>query len=318
MVVKIQCCNGMIVPYLPIINRQSSIFNPITPLTAHLLCLGCVAADLVARSFRIQWFLRGLGHPIRFRQACTINVFGEAGCTLTPMRVAGEPARLAGMLQAGVPATAAFVAIAVEVLAAWPVILFFAALLGWWFAPDWLVSAWPVLRSSVQSASGWVVAVLLATLLVGWLAARSIRTASHRVRRPLRRLAVYWRRMPRWPILASIPCTVINLISRTAILPLLALTLPNPPPLGALILGSFGLLYSQLIIPTPAGLGAVDLGLLGGAAGELGDANTRVLLAWRFYTVGVGAMIGVGLALRIFGQAALKRLSILAFPEAGK
>jgi len=29
-------------------------------------------------------------------------------------------------------------------------------------------------------------------------------------------------------------------------------------------------------------------------------------------------MIGVGLALRIFGQAALKRLSILAFPEAGK
>ena len=118
MVVKIQCCNGMIVPYLPIINRQSSIFNPITPLTAHLLCLGCVAADLVARSFRIQWFLRGLGHPIRFRQAFTINVFGEAGCTLTPMRVAGEPARLAGMLQAGVPATAAFVAIAVEVLAA--------------------------------------------------------------------------------------------------------------------------------------------------------------------------------------------------------
>src|SRR4029450_3710301 len=142
--------------------------------------------------------------------------------------------------------------------------------------------------------------------------------ASHRVRRPLRRLAVYWRRMPRWPIVASIPCTLINLISRTAILPLLALTLPNPPPLGPPILGSFGLLYSQLIIPTPAGLGAVDLGLLGGAAGELGPANTRVLLAWRFYTVGVGAIIGVGLALRIFGQAALKRLSILAFPEAGK
>jgi hypothetical protein len=93
------------------------------------------------------------------------------------------------MLQAGVPATAAFVAIAVEVLAAWPVILLFAALLGWWFAPDWLAHAWPVLRSSVQSASGWVIAVLLATLLVGWLAARSIRTASHRIRRPLRRLA---------------------------------------------------------------------------------------------------------------------------------
>ena len=292
--------------------------NLLSPLTAHLLCLGCVAADLVARSFRIQWFLRGLGHPIRFRQAFTINVFGEAGCSLTPMRVAGEPARLAGMLQAGVPATAAFVAIAVEVLAAWPVILVFAAVLGWWFAPDWLAHAWPVLRESAQSASGWVIAVLIATVVVGWLAARSIRTASHRVRRPLRRLAVYWRRMPRWPLVASIPCTVINLIARTSILPLLALTLPDPPPVGALILGSFGLLYSQLVIPTPAGLGAVDLGLLGGAAGELGQGNTLVLLAWRFYTVGIGAMIGVVLAIRIFGHAALKRLSILAFPEAGK
>jgi uncharacterized membrane protein YbhN (UPF0104 family) len=222
------------------------------------------------------------------------------------------------MLQAGVPATAAFVAVAVEVLAAWPVILLFATLLGWWYAPDWLAHAWPVLRSSIQGASGWVIAVVLATLLVGWMAARSIRTASHRVRRPLKRLAVYWRRMPRWPIVASILCTLVNLISRTAILPLLALTLPDPPPLGALILGSFGLLYSQLIIPTPAGLGAVDLGLLGGAAGELGPANTRLLLAWRFYSVGIGALIGVGLALRIFGQAALKRLAILAFPEAGK
>ena len=56
----------------------------------------------------------------------------------------------------------------------------------------------------------------------------------------------------------------VNLATRVAILPVLALTLPNPPALALLIVGSFALLYGQLILPTPAGAGAVELGFLGG------------------------------------------------------
>jgi uncharacterized membrane protein YbhN (UPF0104 family) len=102
---------------------------------------------------------------------------------------------------------------------------------------------------------------------------------------------------------------LINLGTRVAILPVLALTLPNPPPMGPLALGSFALLYSQLVLPTPSGAGAVELGFLGGAAGDLGADEGWLLLAWRLYTNGIGVMLGVALAARIYGWPALRQLA---------
>ena len=90
----------------------------------------------------------------------------------------------------------------------------------------------------------------------------------------------------------------LNLATRVAILPVLALTLPSPPAMGPLALGSFALLYSQLVLPTPSGAGAVELGFLGGAAGDLGTGEGWLLLAWRFYTNGIGVILGVALAAR--------------------
>ena len=99
-----------------------------TLLQAHLICLGLVGADLLARAWRIQWLVRGLGHRISLWDSFVLNAFGDAACALTPLRLGGEPARLAGMLRSRVPAPAAFVAISLEVLAAWPVIIVAA---GW-------------------------------------------------------------------------------------------------------------------------------------------------------------------------------------------
>jgi uncharacterized membrane protein YbhN (UPF0104 family) len=114
--------------------------------------------------------------------------------------------------------------------------------------------------------------------------------------------------MPTWPLLASIPLSFLNLATRVAILPVLALTLAHPPELGPMTLGSFGLLYSQLLLPTPSGAGAVELGFLGGAAGDLGEHDGWLLLTWRFYTNGVGVLLGIWLAGRIYGWPALRKL----------
>ena len=76
-----------------------------------------------------------------------------------------------------------------------------------------------------------------------------------------------------------------------------------------MLLGSFALLYSQLILPTPSGAGAVELGFLGGAAGDLGPRSGWLLLVWRFYTNGVGVLLGIGLAARAYGWPALSRLA---------
>jgi uncharacterized membrane protein YbhN (UPF0104 family) len=114
--------------------------------------------------------------------------------------------------------------------------------------------------------------------------------------------------MPRWPLAASIPLGVIAMATRIAILPVLALSLPSPPEVGPVIFGSFALLYSQMVLPTPSGAGVVELGFLGGAAGELGPDGGWILLAWRFYTNGIGVVLGVWLAASIYGWPFLRKL----------
>lgn len=278
-------------------------------LEATLLCIALVLIDLLVRAWRIQWIVQGLGHRIGFWDTFVLNAYGDAACALTPLRLGGEPARLAGMLRSRVPATAAFVAISLEVLAAWPVILVAAGWLVWRYAPAWWSSAGPQLATAAQGAWPWVLLVTLLSVAAWWYARRIASPAVRHVRRPVRRALVYWRRMPLWPLVASLPLTFLNLATRVAILPVLALTLPSPPEIGPLLVGSFGLLYSQLVLPTPSGAGAVELGFLGGAAGDLGGRAGWLLLVWRFYTNGVGVVLGVGLAAHAYGWPALRRLA---------
>lgn len=275
---------------------------------AHTLCLALVAADLLARALRIQWLVRGLGHRMTLKDAFILNAFGDAACALTPLRIGGEPARLAGMLRTRVPATAAFVAIGIEVIAAWPVILVAAGWLAWEYAPAWWAMAGPNLARAGREAWVWVVLVVLMSV-AALVAVRRIKPTSARgFRRQLARVRVYWRRMPTWAIVASVPMTLVNLVARVAILPVLALTLAHPPELGPMAVGSFALLYSQLILPTPSGAGAVDLGFIAGAAGDLGDSQALLLFAWRFYTSGIGVLLGLWLAVRLYGPGAIGAL----------
>ena len=278
-------------------------------LDATLVCVALVIVDLVVRAWRIQWIVQGLGHRLGFWDSFVLNAYGDAACALTPLRIGGEPARLAGMLRSRVPATAAFVAISLEVLAAWPVILVVAGWLVWRYAPAWWDTAGPRLAATVQGAWPWVLLVAVLSLAVWWYARRVASPAVRHVRRPVRRALVYWRRMPRWPLVASLPLSFLNLATRVAILPVLALTLPSPPEIGPVLVGSFALLYSQLVLPTPSGAGAVELGFLGGAAGNLGARAGWLLLAWRFYTNGIGVILGVGLAAHAYGWPALRRLA---------
>ncbi|HEU5303380.1 MAG TPA: lysylphosphatidylglycerol synthase transmembrane domain-containing protein [Gemmatimonadales bacterium] len=279
-----------------------------TLLEAHVLCLVLVAADLLARAWRIQWIVRGLGHRISVKDAFVLNAFGDAACALTPMRLGGEPSRLAGMLRSGVPASAAFVGISFEVLAAWPVIIVAAGWLIWRYAPAWWLSAGNGLITTMQRGWPWLVLVLVASALA-WIYARRVSSPMTRqLRRPVRRILVYWRKMPSWPLIASLPLSLVNLVARVAILPVLALTLASPPSLGPMALGSFALLYSQMVLPTPSGAGPVELGFLGGAAGDLGDGQGWLLLAWRFYTSGVGVLLGLVLAVSIYGWPALRKV----------
>lgn len=275
---------------------------------AQVVCLLLMTADMIARTWRVVWLLRGIGQNVTFADALILNIFGDAAAALTPARLGGEPARLAGMLRAGVRPEPGVVAIGYEVAAAWPVIIGFGVLLAWAYAPEWLATTGPAFVSAALDMWPWLVAVGLATVLTAWVARRVAANWASRIRRPVRRLWSLWRRMPPGPLVASIPMTLVNLVTRTAILPVLALTLADPPAMGPIALGAFALLYSQLILPTPAGIGGVEFGFLAGAAGSFGQGEGLLLILWRFYTVGLGAVLGGYFLVRLYGWPAARRL----------
>jgi len=280
----------------------------VSPVAAHALCLGLVVLDFLLRGWRIQWIMKGLGFRLRLRDAFVANAFGDAANALTPMRLGGEPARVAGLMRSGARTTAILVGVTVEAVLSRLALVAVAAWLIWRYAPAWWVTAGPGLLTAASTAWPWLVLVLVIGLVLWRYTQRAVSPATQRLRRPVRRVLVYLRRMPRWPLVASTILSVIPVATRIAILPVLALTLPSPPPVGPVIFGSFALLYSQMVLPTPSGAGVVELGFLGGAAGQLGEGQGWILLAWRFYTNGLGVLVGVWLALSIYGWPVLRKV----------
>lgn len=277
-------------------------------LVVHAACLGLVVVDQVARALRLLVVLKALGSPVSFKRAFIINALGEGASSVTPMRLGGEPMRLAEMIRSRIPAGVAVVSIGVEVMMAWPFIVLCGAFLVWMYAPRWWEAVSPTLPGVVEDAWPWVAGV---ALLSGAAIVALRRLAPHSsgtLMGSLRMALANARRMPPKLLLASIPCTLLNVASRTLILVVLASAAPAPVSHGAVALGSYTLLYSQLILPTPSGAGTVDIGFLGGAGGYVGQGATQVLLFWRFYTVALPISLGFLLAAHIYGGAVVRAM----------
>lgn len=273
-----------------------------TMLGVHAACALLVAADLAARTARLRWLVGGAGGTLGWRDALRANALADAGATLTPLRLGGEPARIVGMRLAGVSLPVTGVAIGYELITAWPVLLVLGGVLFASLAPAWWRAAVPGFVALSRERGPWLL-LLLVLLVVAFLAGRALRRRiPPMLHAGLGVVVDSWRCMPRWPVLMSLPLSAINVVARVALLPVLAMALPDPPSSAALWVGSFLLVYGQLVLPTPAGAGAVDLGLLDGAAGNLGGDAGALLLAWRWWASGASTVLGL-----VFAFALLRR-----------
>ena len=272
-------------------------------VAVHAACAALVAVDFVTRTWRTQAFLRGLGHPLPFRTVFVHSALGETASSLTPLRVGGEPSRVWAMTRDGVPSAAAITCVGLELVATMVLLVTIAVVLGLTLAPDWWATVGPELVRSALRHVPWLAAIVALSLAAWWVTRRVAPAATHAVAREVAVARGHAREMPTWVYAVNVPLTVVNTAARVAILPVLALTLDQPPPLAATVVGSFALLYSQALLPTPAGAGAVELTFLGGAAGNLGAAEASLLLAWRGYTTLAGVVLGIGLAVWRYGWA---------------
>lgn len=282
--------------------------TPLSPYVAHAACTLIAIADIATRSLRLSLLGRSVGQRLSTRDAFLSIIWADAASGVTPMRVGGEAAKLGGLIRARMPLGPALIVLALEMVVTYPWVLLLGGGLLWRFAPDWWAQTGPSLVPVLRTSGPWiaVVAVLTAaSLWLWWRYTHRPKPAGDVVRphegsvRPSLRAA--WRNIHWGPVLLAAPLSLVNIIGRTAMLPLLVMTLPDHAPQGVLWVGSFALLYSQLVLPTPAGAGPVELGFLGGAAGDLGPEAALLLVAWRFYTVGLGVILGAWAAVRVLG-----------------
>ena len=260
---------------------------------AHGVALALVAIDILVRAIRLRLLL-GLGRAPRLIEAVAVNAYGDAASALTPARLGGEPARFVALKRYRVETAAALVVLAAErVIDLSLVAIVTAASLGF-LGTRGFRDVTTLFRRAVSPAYlpwvGAVVALLVLSGAAAWhLRSRFPPVVEHSLRAALQET----RRLSAPAISGAAALTLVSMVARISVLPVLLLSFTAVRGAGAVFVGSFALIYSQLFLPMPAGVGGVEVGFLAGVAPMLvaGDA-AALLLAWRLYSLVIPAGLG--------------------------
>lgn len=254
--------------------------------TIHAICAGLVLLNMVVRTWRTQAIFWGLKQRVGFIDVATANLAGDTAAAITPLRVGGIPAQVAFFQRIGTTPQRAVPVLLVESILLYPVYAVLGAALALSAGLEWF----QLLRTAGESA-GRYVAIVIGLFVVGWLLVLVARRAAPKrtrvVGQSLREGVVLVRGMGWRTVLITVPLTAVDVLTRVALLPVLAMNIPGAPPADVLAIASFAMLYGQIAMPTPGGAGIVDLGLMGGAAGDLGAGAGGIVFWWRMYTAGV-------------------------------
>ena len=261
-------------------------------LAIHASCLALLLLNLAVRTWRTQLIFHGLGRPVGFADVATANLAGDAAAALTPLRVGGIPAQVAFFQRIGTPPQVAVPTLLVESILLYPVYAVIGVGLALTAGLEWLS-----LLATASASAGRLLMNVGGIFLVGWLLVLIVRRLAPKrsaaVGRSMRDGFQLVRRMGAGPALLTMPLTVLDVFTRIALLPLLAIGVASAPPADVLAIASFAMLYGQIAMPTPGGAGIVDMGLLGGAAGNLGADAGDIVFWWRMYTAGIHIVLAL-------------------------
>jgi uncharacterized membrane protein YbhN (UPF0104 family) len=265
-------------------------------LASQATALALVITEALLRAWRLQ-LLFPPPHRPSFWRAFAANAYGDALSVVTPARLGGDPARFFTLRRSGTDSAAALVALGAEQATDWLVLGLALAALAAGFGGEG-VRGLSALAHRLATANylPWlgaaVVLAAIGALAAQWYRRRHPGALQQSARRALESV----RALPPASVAVATAMTALCVFLRVAVLPVLLLPYHAHSALGAVILGSFGLVHGQLFLPTPAGVGGVDLGFVAGFAGSLtGPQVAGLLLAWRAYTTGFDLLLGAGL-----------------------
>jgi uncharacterized protein (TIRG00374 family) len=286
------------------------------PLLAHLLALGAAAVEVVSRAIKIQLGAAAMRIPLRFTTALRVCLGGDFGASMTPARSGAEPARFLILNEAGISTPNTLLILFAEIFLEMVTLALVAVVLA--ASLDGSHAMIGGLLGMVGGYASFVIGVGAIGYMLsrrnaygrppGWARRVGLHAGRWRVvqrsLRQLRHSVAGLRRARRGPMMLALVFSVIHVLARLAILPIIVYSIADRSvPLAGIVLWPLAILYGGAVAPAPGGGGLIEVAFkatLGGAipAASMGAA----LLWWRFYTFYVnllaGALVAGGVVMR--------------------
>jgi hypothetical protein len=270
---------------------------PVVPLWAHALALALVLVEIASRATKIRWGASALDIPLSFSTALRTCLGGDFASCLTPARTGAEPARFLVLAETRMPAANILMVLFIELLMELTTLVVVG--FGLWF---FFHSSGAVLGILTTIVAGYAAFVVLVGATGSFLAFRNSsgppptwagRLGLHAghwraIQRSLRHLRTSMRALrtasPGW-LSAAFCASLVHMLSRLAILPVIVWSVDHTVQLSSLLLWPLILIYGGSVAPAPGGGGAVEFGFHKAFEGSLAPPLLAAALVWwRFYT----------------------------------
>jgi uncharacterized protein (TIRG00374 family) len=275
------------------------------PPIAHLLAVGAVTIEVLARSLKIRWSAKAAGISLTLGTAARTCLGGDFAAAITPARSGAEPARFFVLRESGLRASSVLVILYaelfLEVFSLAAVVLVVAIVFR---------HAGVVVATLVSMVGGYAAVILGIGSLAIVLSRRSPSEAPPRWARRLRLTGVRWHtiqgalvklratidsveHVSMRPAIFAFLASVVHVAIRLTVLPALVLTSVSSAPLAPLALWPLGFLYGAAVVPAPGGGGAVEMAFRAALGGAIpAQLFAAALIWWRFYTFYIYIILG--------------------------
>ena len=299
---------------------------PPIPLSAHLLALAAVIAEIATRSFKIQWSAASLRIRLSLETSLRVCLGGDFAASITPARSGAEPARFLVLAEAGVPAASTLLLLFTELFLEMTSLGLLAVVLGLAFR-----GSGTVVKLMTGMVGGYAAFVLslgaFGHILAhhnshgpppAWARAAGLHAGRWRIvqlsLRSLRSGIAALRHARIGPLCLAFGASMLHVSLRLAVLPVIALSMNPDAPLAKLVLWPLVFLYGGAVAPAPGGGGVVEYGFNLAFTDVLSPAVLGTALVWwRFYTfylyVALGSLAAGGTVLRALRRAPVRRSS---------
>lgn len=296
------------------------------PWWGHLSALGAVALEIWLRAMKIQFSARAVGIPLSLGVSTRTILGGDFAASISPSRSGAEPARFLVLTEARLPVASVllilFLELFLELISLVCITTVFAIVL------DRSGRAVGTLTGLIGGYAAFVLGGGFFALMLarrnshgpppGWARTLGLHAGRwRRVQRSLRQLRESvdaLRRARRSTMSAALFFSILHVLARLLILPIIVYTYGGSAPAAPLLVWPLALLYGGAIAPAPAGGGVVEFGFKVALAGTIPPRLLAAsLIWWRVYSFYVYLVIGAiatgGTVMRALRRMDLSRLA---------